>query len=55
MIHYTEKNRSCLCHLITDFHSLNQRRLARFDFWGVTVSGLMAVLLVGFVRLLVLH
>jgi len=53
MIHYTEKNRSGLCHLITDFHSASQKKAARFDLWGVTVSALMATLLVECVRLLV--
>jgi hypothetical protein len=51
--HYTEKNRSRLCHVITDFHSKSQKRLARFDFWGMSLSALMAALLVEFARLLV--
>ncbi len=51
--HYSEKNRSPLCHIITDFHSASQKRLARFDLWGVTGSALMATLLVEFVRVLV--
>ncbi len=55
MTHYSEKNRSPLCHLITNFHSASQKRAARFDFVGVTISGLMAAGLVGFVRLLVSH
>jgi hypothetical protein len=53
--HHTAKNRSALCHLITDFNSVNQRRLARFDLWGVLVSGLLAAVLVESVRLLVSH
>jgi hypothetical protein len=53
--HYSEKNRSALCHIITDFHSANQKRVARFDLWGVLVSAVMASLLVEFVRLLVSH
>jgi|GEM_PF-1988869 len=53
--HYSEKNRSVLCHLITDFHSSHQKRAARFDLWGVLVSALMAVLLLECVRLLVSH
>jgi len=53
MVHYSEKNRSPLCHLITNFHSASQKRAARFDFVGVTISGLLAVGLVEFVRLLV--
>lgn len=55
MIHYSEKNRSSLCHLITNFHSVHQRRVARFDLWGVSVSALMATMLVTCVRLLVSH
>jgi hypothetical protein len=51
--HYSEKNRSALCHIITDFHSASQKRAARFDLWGVMGSAFMATLLVGFVRLLV--
>ena len=53
--HYSGKNRSALCHLITDFHSANQKRVARFDLWGVLVSAVMASLLVAFIRLLVSH
>jgi hypothetical protein len=52
---YSEKNRSPLCHLITNFHSARQKRVARFDFVGVTISGLMAVALVELVRVLVSH
>ena len=55
MIHYSEKNRTPLCHLITNFHSVSQKRAARFDLWGVTVSGLMAVVLVELARFLVSH
>jgi hypothetical protein len=55
MIHYSEKNRSRLCYLITDFHSASQKRAARFDLWGVTVSALIATMLVVCVRLLVSH
>lgn len=55
MIHYSEKNRSRFCHLITDFHSINQKRAARFDLWGMSVSALMATALVTCVRLLVSH
>ncbi len=55
MIHYTEKKRSPLCHLITNFNSARQRKVARFDLFGVAVSGLMAMTLVGIVRLLVSH
>jgi hypothetical protein len=53
MVHYSEKNRSALCHVITDFHSARQKRVARFDLWGVMVSALMVSLLVGIVRLVV--
>jgi len=53
--HYSEKNRSALCHVITDFHSASQKRVARFDLWGVLVSALLASVLVEFVRLLVSH
>ncbi len=55
MIHYSEKNRSGLCHVITDFHSVSQRRVARFDLWGVLLSAVMTAVLVEFVRLLVSH
>ena len=55
MIHYTEKNRSILFHVITDFHSVSQKRVARFDLWGVTFSALMATMLVTCVRFLVSH
>jgi hypothetical protein len=55
MLHYPEKNRSALCHLITDFHSVSQKRAARFDLWGVLFSAVMASCLVEFVRLLVSH
>lgn len=51
--HYSEKNRSALCHVITDFHSASQKRAARFDVWGMMGSALMACLLVGLVRVLV--
>ena len=51
--HYSEKNRSALCHIITDFHSVSQKRVARFDLWGVLVSALISALLVEFVRVLV--
>ena len=51
--HYSEKNRSALCHIITDFHSVSQKRVARFDMWGVLVSALMSAVLVEFVRVLV--
>ncbi len=53
MIHYSERNRSALCHVITDFHSISQKRVARFDLWGVLFSAVMASVLVEFVRLLV--
>lgn len=53
MLHYSQKNRSVLCHVITDFHSASQKRVARFDLWGVLVSALMASILVELVRLLV--
>jgi len=52
MIHYTEKKRSSLCHLITDFHSAGQRRLARFDVWGAATSGVIALTVVEIARLL---
>jgi hypothetical protein len=48
-----EKKRSSLCHLITDFHSVAQRRVARFDFWGAVVTALIALAVVEFARLLV--
>jgi hypothetical protein len=51
--HYSEKNRSRLCHLITDFHCANQKRLARFDLWGMTASALLMAVVVEFARLLV--
>ena len=44
------KDRSALCHVITDFHSASQRRLARFDLLGVTVSALLAALMLEGVR-----
>ena len=53
MLNFSEKDRSPLCHLITDFHSASQKRAARFDIWGVTISALMATLVVEFARLLV--
>jgi len=53
LYHYTEKNRSGLCHVITDFHSVSQKRVARFDLWGVMASVAMATLLVEFVRVVV--
>lgn len=52
---YSQKNRSLFCHLITDLHSPNQKRLARFDFWGVVASGFMAAVMVEIVRLFVSH
>jgi len=55
MLHYSEKKRSALCHVITDFHSVSQKRVARFDLWGVLASALMAFLLVESVRLLISH
>ena len=53
--HYSEKNRSALCHVITDFHSTSQRRAARFDLWGVVASAMMTASLLEFVRVLVSH
>ena len=53
MIHYSEKNRSALCHVITDFHSASQKRLARFDPWGMTISTLLMALVVEVVRAVV--
>ena len=47
------KNRSPFCQLITDFHSPRQIRMARYDFFGMAFSGVMAATLVEFVRLLV--
>ncbi len=55
MLHYTEKNRSNLCHVITDFHSVSEKRVARFDIWGVLVSALLIASLVEVVRLLISH
>lgn len=49
----SEKKRSSFCHLITDFHSAAQRRIAQFDLWGVAFSGLLTVAVVEFARLLV--
>jgi hypothetical protein len=49
----SENKRSPLCHLITDFNSAAQRRIARFDFWGVVSSALLVMILLGFARLLV--
>ena len=51
--HYTERNRSSLCHLITDFRSPLEKRVARFDLWGVLMSVALASLMVGVVRLFV--
>jgi hypothetical protein len=51
--HYSERNRSLFCHLITDFHSASQKRLARFDILGVTTLALVTTVLVAIVRLLV--
>jgi hypothetical protein len=51
MIHTTPKNRSGLCHLITDFHSIRQSRVARFDFAGAAFAGGMLMLLVQVARL----
>ena len=53
MLHYSEKNRSALCHVITDFHCASQKRAARFDLWGVLFSALMTAMLMEFVRVLV--
>jgi hypothetical protein len=53
MMNYSQKNRSLFCHLITDLHATNHRRLARFDLWGVLGSGFMAAVMVELVRLLV--
>lgn len=55
MMHYIDKKRSTLCHLITDFHSASQRRLARFDFWGAALSGAMVLAMIGVMRVLVSH
>lgn len=53
MMNYSQKNRSMFCHLITNMHSTDHKRLARFDFWGVMASGFMAAVMVEFVRVLV--
>jgi hypothetical protein len=50
---YFAGNRSSFCHLITDFHSVRQTRLARYDLLGMAFSAFMAGTLVEFVRLLV--
>jgi len=55
MTNHSENNRSAFCHLITDYHSANQKRLAKFDFVGMLASGLMITVAVGFMRLLVSH
>lgn len=55
MTNYSEKNRSAFCHLITDFHSASQKRLAKFDFVGMLASSLVITLTVGVMRLLVSH
>jgi hypothetical protein len=55
MLYRTGKNRSPFCHIITDFHSARQNRLARFDPWGVSLSALLAALLVESVRIMVSH
>lgn len=47
------KHRSPFCHLITDFHSPRQIRIARYDFLGMSFAGVMAATVVEFVRLLV--
>jgi hypothetical protein len=52
MVHVSEQNRSGLCHLITDFHSASQRRLARLDFVGAAASGLLVLILLDVARLL---
>jgi hypothetical protein len=54
-IHADGKNRSLLCHVITDFHSTRQKRLAQFDGWGMTISALLAALVVEVVRVVVSH
>lgn len=55
MAQYSDKNRSALCRLITDFHSVSQQKIARYDFLGMTLSSLMLMVLAGFARLLISH
>jgi hypothetical protein len=53
MLHDSYKNRSPLCRVITDFHSPNEKRMARFDPWGVAISATLAAILVECVRFIV--
>lgn len=55
MIHSTPKNRSGLCHLITDFHSARQSRVARFDFVGTMLTGAMLLMIVQVARVFLSH
>ena len=55
MMQFTPKNRSGLCHLITDFHSARQSRVARFDFVGTMFSGALLLLLVQTARVFLSH
>jgi hypothetical protein len=50
---YTGKNRSRFCHLITDFHSATEAKIARSDCWCVTVASMAACLLFECIRLLI--
>jgi len=55
MMHYSQRNRSPLCHLITDFRSPLEQRVARFDLWGVLSSVLLVSLMIAVARALVAH
>lgn len=53
MTNDSHKNRSLFCHLITDLHYMDYKRLARFDLCGVMASAFVVTSLVLFVRLMV--
>jgi hypothetical protein len=54
MIHYAQKNRSRLYHLITNLHVPDENKLARLDCCGVALSGLLVMALFEFARVLLL-
>ena len=51
-MHYAQKNRSRLYYLITNLHMTNEIKLARWDCFGVAVSGVLVGLLAEIARLL---
>jgi hypothetical protein len=53
MLYDSQKNRSPLCHVITDFHSRSEKRVARFDPWGMAISAMLAAVLVEAVRFMI--